>query len=151
MRKPDYQVISNIPLTVYQSFFLSHYGLSQDIEYSSLCYTVGFVVYFTYSSVYLLIPNSQFIPPLPQQPQACSLCLWVCFYFVNKFICVIFLNFLFVFIFLQINFQTFSQLKKNYLFIYLLTYFWLHRVLVAACRIFSCSVRALPCSAWASL
>ena len=47
---------------------LFHYGLLSDIEYSSLCYTVGpcclsvFIVYLFYSSVYLLIPNSRFIP-----------------------------------------------------------------------------------------
>ena len=45
---------------------LFHYGLSQNIEYSSLCYTVRPVV----DSLHLLIPNSQsiltFPPLLPQ-------------------------------------------------------------------------------------
>ena len=36
---------------------------------------------------------------------------------------------------------------KDYLFIY----FWLHQVFVAACRIFCCGARALPCSMQTSL
>ena len=44
-----------------------------------------------YNSLHLLIPNSSSIPPpIPWEPQVCSLCLWVCFYFVDKLICVIF-------------------------------------------------------------
>ena len=44
-----------------------------------------------YNSLHLLIPNSQSIPPpsQPGQPQVRSLCLWVYFCFVDKFICVI--------------------------------------------------------------
>ena len=46
-----------------------------------------------YNSSNLLIPNSQFFLPHPlplwQRP-VCSLCLWICFCFVNMFICVIF-------------------------------------------------------------
>ena len=58
---------------------LFHYGLSQDIEYSScvIC-----------NSLHLLIPNSQSSlspPPSPWQPQVCSLCESVCF--MDKFIC----------------------------------------------------------------
>ena len=44
---------------IYNFQVLFHYSLLQNIEYSSLCYTVGpcwLSVY--YSSVYLLIPNS---------------------------------------------------------------------------------------------
>ena len=37
------------------SWILCHYTLLQDVEYSSWCYTVGLVVYFIYSSIYLLI------------------------------------------------------------------------------------------------
>ena len=44
-----------------------------------------------YNSLHLLIPNSQSIPPStpphPWQPQICSLCLWVCFFFIDNFIC----------------------------------------------------------------
>ena len=36
------------------SWILCHYTLLQDVEYSSWCYTVG-LVYFIYSSIYLLI------------------------------------------------------------------------------------------------
>ena len=50
---------------------LFHYGLSQNIEYSSLCYTVRPVVYpFSYNSLHPLISDSQSIltcPPLPPQ------------------------------------------------------------------------------------
>jgi len=54
---------------------LFHYRLSQDMEYSFLCYKIFvvaqkttsrplLVIYSIYSSVYLFIPNSQFIFPL---------------------------------------------------------------------------------------
>ena len=52
---------------------LFHYDLPQDIEYRSLCYTVG-----PYC-LPLLIPHSQSFPPLPPSPwhlQVCSLYLW---------------------------------------------------------------------------
>ena len=39
---------------------LFHCRLLQDIEYSSLCYMS--LLFIAYSSVYMLIPNSQFIP-----------------------------------------------------------------------------------------
>ena len=48
-----------------------------------------------YNSLHLLIPKSYSIPPPPHppwQPQVCSLCLWVCFSFVDKFIYIIFLD-----------------------------------------------------------
>ena len=46
-------------------------------------------------SLHLLTPNSSFIshplpPPPPWQPQVCSLYLWVCFCFVDSFICATF-------------------------------------------------------------
>ena len=45
---------------------LFHYGLSWDIEYSSLCYTVGpCYLPILYTSLHLLIPNSQSFPPPP--------------------------------------------------------------------------------------
>lgn len=43
-----------------------------------------FIVYFLYS-MYLLTPNSQSIPFPP------SLCLWGYFFFINKFLCIIFI------------------------------------------------------------
>ena len=64
---------------------LSLYGLSQDTEYSSLCYIVGPCRLSIYNSLRLLIPNSQSIPPLlAWQPQVCSPGLRVCFCFVDK-------------------------------------------------------------------
>ena len=48
---------------LFQILFLN--SLLHDIEYSSLCYTVGpHCLSFTYSSLYLLITNSQFIPSI---------------------------------------------------------------------------------------
>ena len=85
-------------------YILFHYGLSQDIQYSSLCYTVGpcclsilyiivcyHICYYSLLSANpkLQIHHSPTFPP-PWQPQVCSLCLWVCFSFIDKFICVIF-------------------------------------------------------------
>ena len=70
-----------IQLYIY-TFFLNilfHYSLSQDNEYSSLCYTIGpccFSILYIYISVHLLIPNSSPSlpqPPPPWQPQVCSL------------------------------------------------------------------------------
>ena len=74
---------------------LFHCGLSKDIEYSSLCYTVGpNIIHSIYNSLHLLTPNSQSFPSLshfpPWQPQVCSLCLWVCFCFIDIFTCVVF-------------------------------------------------------------
>ena len=44
---------------------LFHYGLSQHIEYSFLCYTIGLCCLFStiYNSLYLLSQNSQSFPP----------------------------------------------------------------------------------------
>ena len=54
-----------IQFYVYVLFrILFQYGLLQDIETSSLCYAVGpCSSYFIFSSIYLLFPNSWFIPP----------------------------------------------------------------------------------------
>ena len=41
---------------------LFHYGLSQDTECTSLCYTVGLCLSILYV-IHLLTPNSQSIPP----------------------------------------------------------------------------------------
>ena len=54
--------------------------------------------------------------PCPLETKILSPSMWVCFCFVSKFICII------------------SFFKKKYLFI------WLCQVLVASCRIFSCSI-----------
>ncbi|CAN0466588.1 unnamed protein product [Rangifer tarandus platyrhynchus] len=44
-------------------FHCFHYTLSQDVEYSSLCYMVCPRSSILYSSSYMLIPNSKCIPP----------------------------------------------------------------------------------------
>ena len=74
---------------------LFHYGLSQDIEYSSLCYTVGPCCLSILYIIVCLCPSQTPIPSLPYpcppwQPQVCSLYLWVCFCFVDMLICIVF-------------------------------------------------------------
>jgi len=69
-----------------------YFGLSQHIEYSSLCNTVGpcclFIPYILSWICWSQTPN----PSLPYTPshlatiQVCLLCLWVCFCFIDKFI-----------------------------------------------------------------
>ena len=56
--------------TYRHSFFnsLFYYGLSQDIAYSSLCYTVGPCCLSVLYSLPLLIPNSQSFSPPPPLP-----------------------------------------------------------------------------------
>ena len=69
---------------------LSHYSLLQDIEYISLLYNRFLLcIYFTYSSVYLLFPNSQFIPPFLPSLVTISLFSMIgdYFCFVYKFMC----------------------------------------------------------------
>ena len=63
---------------VFQILF--HYRLLQAIEYSSMCYTAGLFlkIYFICSSVYLLIPNSQFIPFPPSPSVNCKFVFYVC-------------------------------------------------------------------------
>ena len=92
----DLQYCINFCCTAKWYFFriIFHYGLSYDIKYSSLCYTVGpfCLIHSTYSGLHLLIPNSQYIPlPLPPLGNDKSvLCPWVCLCFIDRFICVIF-------------------------------------------------------------
>ena len=70
---------------------LFHYGLSQDIEYSSQCYIVGLSC-FSIASANPRLPSNFSPTHHPAwQPQVCSLCLRLCFCLVDKFICVIFL------------------------------------------------------------
>ena len=62
-------------------FILFQYGLLQDIEYSSLCYTIG--------PCCLSIPNSQSSSPqlsLPFGSRKFILRAWVCFCFIDEFI-----------------------------------------------------------------
>ena len=72
---------------------LFHHGLSRDIEYSSLlCSRTLLSIHSIYNSSHLLIPNSQYFLPHPRppwQPQVHSLCLWVCFCFIDMFIYVL--------------------------------------------------------------
>ena len=47
-------------------------------------------IHSTCNSLHLLTPNSKSIPPPPPwQPQVCSLCLWVFFCSVDRFICAV--------------------------------------------------------------
>ena len=69
------------------TYILFHYALWQDTEYKSLCHTAGpeCLSILGLNRFHLLIPNSQSFPP-PWQPQACSLCLWVCSCFFDTFL-----------------------------------------------------------------
>ena len=86
LQQSDSVIHTHTPRYVY---ILFHYGLSQDIEYSSLCYTVlpcGLsIFYITVSICWFQTPSPTLLslPPL-WQPQVCTLCLWVCFYFIDK-------------------------------------------------------------------
>ena len=72
-----WQSDSVICIYIYILFhFLFHCDLSLDIEYSSLCYTVGPCLPLFYTVLYLLISNSQFIPTLsPLVATICFLCV----------------------------------------------------------------------------
>ena len=77
--------------TYTHSFFyiISHYGLSQDIEYSSLWYTIGpccLSILNVVVCIYQPQTPSPFLclPTLPYQPQICFLCLWICFYLFSS-------------------------------------------------------------------
>ena len=73
---------------LYILFFLNilfHYGVSQDIDYRSLCCTVG-LVFYLHNSLHLLTPAS----PLPLGKHKSILSVRECFCFIDKFIRVIF-------------------------------------------------------------
>ena len=70
---------------------LSLYGLSKNIEYSSLCCTAGprclsFYIWKLASANPTLPLHACPSLPLPWQPQVCPLHLWVCFCFINSFV-----------------------------------------------------------------
>ena len=81
----------------YFSHTIFHHVLSQEIWYSSLCYSVGpycLSILNTTVCIYqpqISHPFHSLSLPL-WQPQACSFFLWVYFCFVNRFICAIFLG-----------------------------------------------------------
>ena len=77
---------------LFQIFF--NYRPLQDAEYSSLCYRSLLIIYFIHSSVYILIPNSQFIPTSNSIANH-KFVYYICesaSAFINKFICIIFLD-----------------------------------------------------------
>ena len=74
--------------------FLFHYGLSQELH-RSLCYGVRlnclFILYIIVASTNHKLPIHPSLTLHPSgQPQICSVCLWLCFCFTDKFICIIF-------------------------------------------------------------
>ena len=79
-------------LYIYDILFhiLFHYGLSQDVEYSSLCYTGRPCLSVLKMSLHLLTSNSQSIPPPLLTHFATTSLVSVYFCFVDKFIYVIF-------------------------------------------------------------
>ena len=72
-------------LHIHILFHVFHPGLSQDVP----CRRSVLLIRSVCNSLHLLSPTSWPIWA-PWQPEVCSLCLWVCFCFVDKFICVIF-------------------------------------------------------------
>ena len=88
---------SIIPVCISNLFqILSPFRLLQNSEWHSLCYTVGpWRSSILHTEMYMSMPSSQCIP-LPYLPPLKTisffLCLWICFCFVNKFICIIFLD-----------------------------------------------------------
>jgi len=83
-------------IQIYIFFFniLFHYRLLQDIEYRSLCYRVGLcwlpILYIVVCVFQPQTPNLSLFPPPLWWPYVCCLYWWVCFCFVNIFICMIF-------------------------------------------------------------
>ena len=70
------------------------YRLSQNIEYSPLCYMVSpwlSILYVVVWIHYFQTPHLSLSPIFPLQ-KICFLYLWDCFYFVSKLICIIFLD-----------------------------------------------------------
>ena len=80
---PRYTYIYIYIYIIFHIFF--HYGLSEETEYSSLCYTLGPCLSVLYIIVCIFSSHtpSPFTPPFspPCQPQVSSLCLWVCICF----------------------------------------------------------------------
>ena len=74
-------------MRIYTLFFISFsITVYHRILNSSLCYTIGPVVY---PFLYIIICIYQFQAPNPSLPTF-SLCLWICFCFIDNFTCVIF-------------------------------------------------------------
>ena len=71
---------------------LFHYGLLQDIEYSSLCCPVGpWCLSILYMSLYLLSPNSPSMPPAPPAWNRKFDLMFVSLsLFIGVFVCVVF-------------------------------------------------------------
>ena len=71
--------------------FLFHYGYWG--QFHVIYSRILLLIHSLYNSLHLLSSNSQSAPPLPLppwQPQTRPLCLWVCFYFIDKLTCVTF-------------------------------------------------------------
>ena len=76
------------PLLTHTSFplwFIIGYWIQSPVLYNR---TLLFV-HPIYKSSHLLLPNLSSLHPCPPG-KVCSLCLWICFFFVARFICTIF-------------------------------------------------------------
>ena len=145
---------------LFQIFF--HYGLSQNIVYSSLCYTLGPCCLSILYIIVCICPSQTPNPSLPHAPSPLAttspfsmsvslflFCRWVhlCHILDSTYK---WYHTVFVFLFLTSLSMKISRsihvaanvpqptlfLKKMFI------YFWLHWVLVAACGIFCCSAPA---------
>ena len=72
---------------------LFHYGLSQKMGYSSLCYIVGLCLFILCIVIWTANPDLSIFPSLiPLYPLATTSLfpMWVCICFIYKFTCMIF-------------------------------------------------------------
>ena len=106
----------------FMSFSIMVYHKILNIVPCAIQQDLIYTIYLIYTSWHLLIPNSQPFPlsPLPWQPQVSSLCLWVCTYFIDLFICHISVS----------------------------TYKWYHGICLSLSHLLSlaCNLQVHPCS-----
>ena len=90
-------VHQNDPVIHIYTFFYSYYlpscSITSDWIYFPMLYNrISLLIHSKCYCLPLLTPKFQSIPlpPLPWQPQVCSLCLWICFFSVDMFTCALY-------------------------------------------------------------
>ena len=93
---PHDQYQNQIDIYIYMLFHIFSIWFTMEywIYFPVLYSRTLFFIHSTYNSLHLLIPELPIhlspAPTPPWQPQVCSSCLWVFFYFIDKSNCVIF-------------------------------------------------------------